>query len=126
MFTKPMVPFWGRCATHFSLLYWLSTHGQVTKKPSLGGGVWADGSIFAVGDCNYGCIGEPGNWEMPPVPKISYPGEEQAYHACLNVMKLASLSERIGERCLCQTASDYGKTYKVPEWSPIIPCGGLP
>eukprot|EP00913_Durusdinium_trenchii_P026382 g24754.t1 len=25
---------------------------------------------------------------MPPVPKISYPGEEQAYHACLNVMKL--------------------------------------
>lgn len=47
---------------------------QVTKKPSLGGQVWADGSIFAVGDCNYGCIGEPGNWEMPPVPKISYPG----------------------------------------------------
>lgn len=25
---------------------------------------------------------------MPQVPKISYPGEEQAYHACLNVMKL--------------------------------------
>ena len=47
---------------------------QVTKKPSLGGQVWADGSIYAVGDCNYGCIGEPGNWEMPPVPKISYPG----------------------------------------------------
>eukprot|EP00438_Fugacium_kawagutii_P009143 Skav206184 [mRNA] locus=scaffold1844:86363:95992:- [translate_table: standard] len=49
-------------------------HLQVTKKPSLGGQVWADGSIYAVGDCNYGCIGEPGNWEMPPVPKISYPG----------------------------------------------------
>ena len=63
-------------------------HLQVTKKPSEGGGVWADGTIFAVGDCNYGCIGEPGKWEMPPVPKISYPGEEQAYHACLNVMKL--------------------------------------
>ena len=47
---------------------------KVTKKPSLGGQVWADGSIYAVGDCNYGCIGEPGNWEMPPVPKISYPG----------------------------------------------------
>ena len=65
-------------------------HLQVTLKPSEGGGVWADGSIFAVGDCNYGCIGEPGKWEMPPVPKISYPGEEQAYHACLNVMRLAA------------------------------------
>ncbi|CAK9021804.1 unnamed protein product [Durusdinium trenchii] len=41
-------------------------HLQVTQKPSLGGGVWADGTIFAVGDCNYGCIGEPGKWEMPP------------------------------------------------------------
>lgn len=61
---------------------------QYPRKPSLGGGVWADGTIYAVGDCNYGCIGEPGKWEMPPVPKISYPGEEQAYHACLNVMKM--------------------------------------
>ena len=70
-------------------------HLQVTKKPSEGGGVWADGSIFAVGDCNYGCIGEPGKWEMPPVPKISYPGEEQAYHACLNVMRLAALMSKV-------------------------------
>ena len=68
-------------------------HLQVTVKPSEGGGVWADGSIFAVGDCNYGCIGEPGKWEMPPVPKISYPGEEQAYHACLNVMRLVAPKE---------------------------------
>ncbi|CAJ1459864.1 unnamed protein product [Effrenium voratum] len=68
---------------------------QVTKKPSEGGGVWADGSIFAVGDCNYGCIGEPGNWEMPPVPKISYPGEEQAYHACLNVIKLSKNNQNL-------------------------------
>ncbi|CAJ1443438.1 unnamed protein product [Effrenium voratum] len=68
---------------------------QVTKKPSEGGGVWADGTIFAVGDCNYGCIGEPGAWEMPPVPKISYPGEEQAYHACLNVMKLAANNQKL-------------------------------
>merc|ERR1719322_197428 len=44
---------------------------QVTTKPTQGGGVWADGTIFAVGDCNYGCIGEPPNWEMPPIPKIS-------------------------------------------------------
>jgi len=51
--------------------------------------VWGDGSIFAVGDCNYGCIGEPPNWVMPPVPKISYPGEEQALHAVVNLKKLA-------------------------------------
>merc|ERR1712048_1034009 len=62
---------------------------QVTKKPTAGGAVWGDGSIFAVGDCNYGCIGDPPNWVMPPVPKISYPGEEQAMHAVKNVEKLA-------------------------------------
>jgi len=50
-------------------------HMQVTKKD---GTVWGDGTVFAVGDCNYGCLGSPPNWEMPPVPKISYPGEEQA------------------------------------------------
>merc|ERR1712183_872005 len=57
---------------------------QVTKKPAPGqsiGELYADGKIFAVGDCNYGCIGEPTNWIMPPIPKISYPGEEQALHA---------------------------------------------
>merc|ERR1719230_1091108 len=58
---------------------------QVVKKPSEGGGVWGDGSIFAVGDCNLGCIGEPPNFEMPPIPKISYPGEEQALHAVVNL-----------------------------------------
>mmetsp|Transcript_50977 Transcript_50977/g.70056 ORF Transcript_50977/g.70056 Transcript_50977/m.70056 type:complete len:443 (-) Transcript_50977:102-1430(-) len=61
---------------------------QVTNKPTEGGGVWADGSIFAVGDCNYGCIGDPPNFEMPPVPKISYPGEEQAFHACKNIERM--------------------------------------
>jgi len=63
---------------------------QVTKKPSEGGGVWANGTVFAVGDCNYGCIGDPPNWEMPPIPKISYPGEEQAMHAIKNVEALAA------------------------------------
>jgi len=152
---------------------------QVTKKPKkigLGeepeGELWADGCIYAVGDCNYGCIGSPpkykavvggkeynvafaygkhnsvdeaykkpnevfsfidipnesapegtkgfkffmdasGNlkaekegdatsftllnqkveikklentgWVMPPCAKISYPGEEQALHACNNI-----------------------------------------
>ncbi|CAE8714351.1 unnamed protein product [Polarella glacialis] len=60
-------------------------HLQVVKKPTEGGAVWGDGTIYAVGDCNLGCIGEPPNFEMPPVPKISYPGEEQALHACKNV-----------------------------------------
>merc|ERR1719282_337284 len=55
---------------------------QVTKKD---GQIWGDGSIFAVGDCNYGCIGNPPNFELPPIPKISYPGEEQAMHAVHNV-----------------------------------------
>jgi len=61
---------------------------QVTKKPEPGqdvGAVWGAGTIFAVGDCNYGCIGNPPNWVMPPIPKISYPGEEQALHACKNL-----------------------------------------
>jgi len=59
---------------------------QVVHKPTVNGGdVWADGTIYAVGDCNLGCIGEPPHFEMPPIPKISYPGEEQALHAVKNV-----------------------------------------
>ena len=42
-------------------------------------------NLFAVGDCNFGCVGGPEDWEkgegMAPVPKISYPGEEQPVHA---------------------------------------------
>merc|ERR1711972_949529 len=66
---------------------------QVTRKPELGGQVWAKGCAFAVGDCNYGCIGDPSNWELPPIPKISYPGEEQAIHAIKNVEAMARLKE---------------------------------
>lgn len=58
---------------------------QVCAKPTEGGEVWGNGGIFAVGDCNYGCLGAPPNWEMPPIPKISYPGEEQALHALQNL-----------------------------------------
>jgi hypothetical protein len=70
---------------------------QVTTKPEHSGGPpgcgndpapWGDGVFFAVGDCNYGCIGTPKKWEMPPIPKISYPGEEQALHAVINLEKL--------------------------------------
>merc|ERR1711920_836229 len=67
----------------------------------LNGPVWADGTAFAVGDCNYGCIGAPPNWEMPPVPKISYPGEEQALHAVVNIKKMYK-----------------GKTALQPTWWP--------
>merc|ERR1711953_87714 len=70
---------------------------QVTLKPSEGGAVYGDGSVFAVGDCNYGCIGDPPNWVMPPIPKISYPGEEQALHACKNVERLDA--QRRGAMC---------------------------
>jgi len=64
---------------------------QVTKKPENGadiGETWGSGTIFAVGDCNYGCIGSPAKWILPPIPKISYPGEEQALHACKNLEAL--------------------------------------
>jgi len=123
--------------------------------------VWpADGSVFAVGDCNYGCVGtrwadalkrdrkgnpvqakdengkllfqkdrdgnevplheklvlkdadgndvlgkdKDGNpvpvykqeWQGPmaPIPKISYPGEEQAMHACVNIKLLHKMKTR--------------------------------
>jgi len=65
---------------------------QVTERPEPGaaiGKTWADGRIYAVGDCNYGCIGNPGAFELQPIPKISYPGEEQALHACKNVVKMS-------------------------------------
>merc|ERR1712232_766274 len=46
--------------------------------------------IFAVGDCNYSCVEEPGKppnqWPIPPMPKISYPGEEEAIIACSNIV----------------------------------------
>jgi len=45
--------------------------------------------IYAIGDCNYGCIEEkgksPAEWPIPPIPKISYPGEEEGIIACANL-----------------------------------------
>jgi len=47
------------------------------------------GNVFAIGDCNFGCVGTPDDWKagrgMAPVPKISYPSEEQAVHAIYNI-----------------------------------------
>eukprot|EP00435_Cladocopium_sp_Y103_P012485 s3282_g3.t1 len=66
---------------------------QVTQRPRGNepiGELWAEGRVFAVGDCNYGCIGNPPDWIMAPVPKISFPSEEQAAHACSNLRTMIS------------------------------------
>merc|ERR1712060_33512 len=51
--------------------------------------------IYAIGDCNYGCVDEPGkkpdDWPIPPIPKISYPGEEEAVIATKNIEKIDKL-----------------------------------
>jgi NADH dehydrogenase FAD-containing subunit len=55
---------------------------QVTDK---NGKLFGNGCIWAVGDCNFGCVGGLSDWQkgegMPPIPKISYPAEEQTVHA---------------------------------------------
>merc|ERR1711964_497505 len=65
----------------------MNKHLQVTTKE---GEMWGNGNIYAIGDCNYGCIGNPDDWKsgkgMYPVPKISYPAEEQALHAVRNII----------------------------------------
>jgi len=54
--------------------------------------------IFAIGDCNFSCVDapgvEPGQWPIPPIPKISYPGEEEAVIACSNIDKVDKLFYR--------------------------------
>merc|ERR1712166_1184821 len=51
--------------------------------------------IYAVGDCNFGCVETPGKppdeWAIPPIPKISYPGEEEAIIACANIHRTEAL-----------------------------------
>lgn len=48
--------------------------------------------VYAIGDCNYSCVEEkgkkPNEWPIPPIPKISYPGEEEAVIACRNIEKI--------------------------------------
>jgi len=54
--------------------------------------------IYAIGDCNYGCVEEAGkkpeDFPIPPIPKISYPGEEEAVIACSNIDKIDKLVYR--------------------------------
>jgi apoptosis-inducing factor 2 len=52
---------------------------QVLRKDAQGNDqVVAGGRIFAVGDCNM-------VMDVAPIPKISYPSEEQAQHVCHNI-----------------------------------------
>jgi hypothetical protein len=80
------------------------------KGQTAAGPVWGGGRVFAVGDCNFGCVMQPdvdpkncadgAQWLMPPIPKISYPGEEQALHAVHNVERLDA-AEHGWKACGC-------------------------
>jgi len=81
---------------------WINQHLQVCAgDPTKDGKVWGKGNVFAVGDCNFGCVGSPEKWIMPPVPKISYPGEEQALHACKQIDILDSKISMKWDLCCC-------------------------
>jgi len=66
-----------------------------------GNKAWGGGKVFAVGDCNFGCVGNHPDFIMPPIPKISYPGEEQALHACNYVKILDQQAHGAHGRCCC-------------------------
>jgi len=91
----------------------VNTYLQVLKQDKSGNNVvyGADekgfGRIYAVGDCNM--LGD-----LKPIPKISYPGEEQAAVACRQI--------EIIEKCYYD-----GKTSGFKNWPrewPCIPCYG--
>jgi NADH dehydrogenase FAD-containing subunit len=63
--------------------------------------------IFAVGDCNMLA-------DLKPIPKISYPGEEQAAVACRQIEVIDS--------CFYDKKS-VGWSFKPKQW-PIMPCYG--
>jgi len=65
------------------------------------------GRIYAVGDCNM--LGD-----LPPIPKISYPGEEQAAVACRQIEMVDSIYyDKKDEGC-----------YAWPKQWPALPCYG--
>jgi len=60
--------------------------------------------FFTVGDCNYSCVegpGAPPDWPIPPMPKISYPGEEEAVIACCNLERVDKLVFKGHEHDCC-------------------------
>jgi hypothetical protein len=77
---------------------WILMDMTLAVKKKSDGSKWGVDSkgyarVYAVGDCNYGCVessdkkAKPGDWPIPPIPKISYPGEEEAIVALKNVEK---------------------------------------
>jgi NADH dehydrogenase FAD-containing subunit len=56
--------------------------------------------VYAIGDCNYACYmgdGPPPAWPIPPIAKISYPGEEEAVIAARNIEKTDHLLHGQGD-----------------------------
>jgi len=66
-----------------------------------------NGRIYAVGDCNMLA-------DLPPIPKISYPGEEQAAVACRQIDMIEAKYYHNKKSGL----------YTIPKQWPIIPCYG--
>merc|ERR1719355_126399 len=64
---------------------WIYINKKLQVCKNGGAEVFGDGTMFAVGDCNFGCVGNPPNFELPPIPKISYPAEEQGLHVVKNM-----------------------------------------
>merc|ERR1712039_648697 len=95
--------------------------GWILMKQSLAvmnrdGQVWSEDAkgyprIFAIGDCNYGCVEQAGlkphQWPIPPIPKISYPGEEEGIVACTNIDHIDKILYR------SKTKDFFGWDYKV-------------
>merc|ERR1712232_588688 len=60
----------------------------------MGDQVWAGGCVFAVGDCN----AVSSRSEIPAMPKTGYVAEQQAVHACRNIISLDKQLARGGSR----------------------------
>ena len=82
--------------TNDMCLFMFRTKNQNLSVKTRDGKLWGGDEkgyprIYAVGDCNYSCVDEPGKkpdeWPIPPIPKISYPGEEMCIVACSNIEK---------------------------------------
>jgi len=78
---------------------WIYINKKLQVMKNQGKEMFGDGSFFAVGDCNFGCVGNPPNFELPPIPKISYPGEEQSLHALKSIKTLDA--QKFGGHKIC-------------------------
>jgi len=89
----------------------VNTKLQVLKKNADGSdSLFGGGRIFAVGDCNM--VGD-----LPPIPKISYPSEEQASHVVKNIRIIDNLENNgptVASCCGCVGS----ETKLVDTWWP--------